>query len=129
MLVAPSLASMNPILKLFFPSFWVEKNRGVLIATCPYCQLTQSIKLTIYYSLIGCTVAYTRTVLPSFLSFFFYSQDLSGYVWDYYAPSLKMSSYLVAFLVSEFNYVTSDPSLSKMKVRVWSRPDTQNQTA
>jgi len=57
------------------------------------------------------------------------NEDLPGYVWDFYATSLKMSSYLVAFLVSEFKYVTSDPSLSKMKVRVWSRPETQNQTA
>jgi len=53
---------------------------------------------------------------------------VAGYVWDIYEPSVVMSSYLVAFMVSEFIYVTSDPSLSDVEFRIWARPAFRNQT-
>jgi aminopeptidase N len=51
-----------------------------------------------------------------------------GYVWDSYESSLPMSTYLVAFLVSEFINVESDPSLSRVQFRIWARPSFRNQT-
>ena len=46
------------------------------------------------------------------------------YEWDIFEPSVVMSSYLVAFLVSEFTFLESDPALSPVKFRIWGRPDT-----
>ena len=52
-----------------------------------------------------------------------------GYVWDIFQPSVKMSTYLNAFVVSELNSVTSDEALSNVQFRIWARPDAMNQTA
>ena len=37
---------------------------------------------------------------------------MPGYNWDYYQTSPVMSTYLVAFLVSEYIEVPSEPALS-----------------
>lgn len=54
--------------------------------------------------------------------------DLPGYVWDIYQSSPVMSSYLVAFLISEYNYVESDPAVSNTTFRIWARPDYMDYT-
>jgi hypothetical protein len=40
-----------------------------------------------------------------------------------------MSSYLVAFLVSEFIPISAAPGLSKAEFRIWARAEARNQTA
>lgn len=55
-------------------------------------------------------------------------EDEPGFVWDIFEPSIKMSTYLVAFLVSEFVNVESDPALSNVLFRIWARPAFRNQT-
>ena len=37
----------------------------------------------------------------------FRSKGPSDYVWDHYEPSVPMSTYLVAFVVSDFGYITA----------------------
>ena len=51
-----------------------------------------------------------------------FSEGMPGYVWDFYATSLKMSSYLVAFLVSEFVDLPASPS-HRVPFRLWVRPE------
>lgn len=46
-----------------------------------------------------------------------------GYVWDVYQTSVKMSSYLVAAMVSEFIGIPADAGLSNVEFRIWARPD------
>ena len=59
---------------------------------------------------------------------FDWREDEPGFVWDIFEPSIKMSTYLVAFLVSEFVNVESDPALSNVLFRIWARPAFRNQT-
>ena len=47
----------------------------------------------------------------------------TGYVWDVYQDSLKMSTYLLAFVVSDFVYRTPEPLSNGVEFRVWSRED------
>ncbi len=55
---------------------------------------------------------------------YLHSPGLSGYVWDQYETSLKMSSYLVAFLVSEFVPVPVNATgLNRVPFRLWTRPE------
>ena len=53
---------------------------------------------------------------------------MPGYVWDYYATSVKMSTYLVCMLVSEFIAVPSDPGAGRIPFRIMARPDARNLT-
>lgn len=46
-----------------------------------------------------------------------------GWVWDEYQDTVPMSTYLVAFMVSEFEYKESDPQPNKVLFRVWARRD------
>ena len=39
-----------------------------------------------------------------------------------------MSSYLVAFLVSEFIPISAAPGLSKVQFKIWARAEANNQT-
>ena len=49
---------------------------------------------------------------------------MPGYSWDEYLPTaVKMPTYLVAFLVSEFEAAPSTPGLSRVPFRIWTRPD------
>ena len=41
----------------------------------------------------------------------------TGYVWDIYEDSLQMSTYLLAFIVSDFVYRTSEPQARRMRRR------------
>lgn len=50
------------------------------------------------------------------------------YVWDVYQESLRMSTYLVALIVSDFTYRNSDPLDNNVDFRIWSRNGAYNQT-
>jgi len=52
----------------------------------------------------------------------------SDYVWDVYQESLKMSTYLVAFVVSDFVYRKSETLENGVEFRIWSREGAINQT-
>ena len=49
-------------------------------------------------------------------------------MWDIYQDSLKMSTYLLAFVVSDFVYRTSAPQPNGVQFRIWSRKSAENQT-
>ena len=53
----------------------------------------------------------------------------TGYVWDIYEDSLQMSTYLLAFVVSDFVYRTSEPQENGVEFRIWSREGAEAQTA
>ena len=50
------------------------------------------------------------------------------YVWDIYKKSVKMSTYLVAFVVSKFDYVEETRS-NGVRFRIWSAPSSIDQTS
>ena len=52
----------------------------------------------------------------------------TDYVWDVYQESVKMSTYLVAFVVSDFTFRRSDPLDNGVEFRIWSRREAYNQT-
>lgn len=52
-----------------------------------------------------------------FRFFFSFRKDMPDYVWDEYAESVPMSTYLLAFAVTDFK------SLGAESFRVWTRPD------
>ncbi len=60
---------------------------------------------------------------------FFCRAGMPGYVWDYFAPSVKMSSYLVAFLVSDFINIPAKPGVSNVQFRIWARANAANITS
>lgn len=55
-------------------------------------------------------------------------EGLEPYVMDVFGESLKMSTYLVAFVISEFVYRESEPLENGVKFRIWSRPEAYSQT-
>lgn len=57
-----------------------------------------------------------------------YSAGMPGYIWDSFAPSVKMSSYLVAFLVSDFINIPAKPGVSNVQFRIWARANAENLT-
>ena len=52
----------------------------------------------------------------------------SEYVWDRYEQSVKMSTYLVAFVVSKFKYV-EETRENNVRFRIWSEPNSLDQTS
>ena len=54
--------------------------------------------------------------------------DTDEYVWDVYEDSVKMSTYLLAFVVSEFEYRQSMPTSNDVRFRIWSRKEAIDQT-
>merc|ERR1719394_1614997 len=52
----------------------------------------------------------------------------TGYVWDVYEDSLRMSTYLLAFVVSDFVFRTGAPQPNGVEFRIWSREGAANQT-
>jgi len=61
------------------------------------------------------------------LEYDIFSSGVPGYVWDYYEPSLKMSTYLVAMVIADFSYAESTID-SNVTLRVWARHSAINQT-
>ncbi|XP_046631005.1 aminopeptidase N-like [Daphnia pulicaria] len=53
---------------------------------------------------------------------------MPGFVWDNYQTSVTMSSYLVAFMVSEFIGIPAEPGLSNVEFSIWARPEARNLT-
>ncbi|XP_013165600.1 PREDICTED: aminopeptidase N-like isoform X2 [Papilio xuthus] len=58
-----------------------------------------------------------------------FRKDRAHFVWDQFENSVPMSTYLVAFVVSQFSYVESPPELANTKFRIWARSDAIDQTA
>ena len=50
------------------------------------------------------------------------------YVWDRYEQSVKMSTYLVAFVVSKFQFRETTREDNKVRFRIWSEPSSLDQT-
>ncbi|XP_018334891.1 aminopeptidase N-like [Agrilus planipennis] len=56
-------------------------------------------------------------------------KDSKGWFWDRYRKSVKMSTYMVAYVVSDFKFTTAKPiSGNSVTFRVWCREDAINQT-
>lgn len=51
-----------------------------------------------------------------------------GYVWSHFEDSLPMSTYLVAYMVSDFGFKTSPPKPNNVTFRIWSRKGALSQT-
>lgn len=52
---------------------------------------------------------------------------MEGWVWDKYMDTVPMSTYLVAFMVSEFEYKVGDKTDNNVTFRIWARKDALNQ--
>jgi len=52
----------------------------------------------------------------------------SEYVWDIYQDSVKMSTYLVAMVVSDFTFRLCPPTENGVQFRIWSREGASEQT-
>lgn len=59
---------------------------------------------------------------------FKYRLDSQAYTFTHFAQSVPMSTYLVAWVVSRFQHVTSPKHLAKPEFRIWARRDAVNQT-
>lgn len=55
-----------------------------------------------------------------------HSEKMPGYYWDYFQTSVPMSSYLVAFLVSDLEEVESTTVSKSVPFRAWVRPESRN---
>ena len=51
------------------------------------------------------------------------------YVWDHFEESVRMSTYLVAFVVSKYGFVTATPRPNNVQVRFWAKNASLDQTA
>eukprot|EP00095_Tigriopus_kingsejongensis_P003865 maker-scaffold1168_size57759-snap-gene-0.7 protein:Tk03865 transcript:maker-scaffold1168_size57759-snap-gene-0.7-mRNA-1 annotation:"aminopeptidase n" len=51
------------------------------------------------------------------------------YVWDHYEESVPMSTYLVAFVVSDFDYEIAPPAGNDVTFRIWARSNALDQIA
>ena len=60
----------------------------------------------------------------------FMGMEMKGtddYVWDHYQQSVKMSTYLLAFVVSKFRFTEATRS-NNVRFRIWSTPNSLDQT-
>lgn len=62
-----------------------------------------------------------------FLMCNFFSQGKDGWFWDHYEKSVPMSTYLVAFLVSDFTFKEAPPTGNGVVFKIWTRKDAINQ--
>lgn len=64
------------------------------------------------------------------MAFFVRSEDLPDYVWDEFETTVPMSTYILVFIVSEFQGVDSPVSNPPhpTQFRVWTRPSASEQT-
>lgn len=53
--------------------------------------------------------------------------DKPGWVWSEFQETVPMSTYLVAFMVSEFDFRQSDPEPNNVVLRVWARQEAIDQ--
>lgn len=51
----------------------------------------------------------------------FYSDGMDDFYWDHFAPSLLMSTYLVAFAVANFTKIEADVAHGKWKFNIYVR--------
>ena len=56
-----------------------------------------------------------------------FREHCDEYVWDHYETSVPMSTYLVAFVVSDFKYSEAEPTGNNVTFRIWSREDALDQ--
>ena len=56
-----------------------------------------------------------------------YREGTDDYVWDHYQESVPMSTYLVAFVVSKFEYVQSPSTGNNVTFRIWARQSALDQ--
>ncbi|XP_046393801.1 aminopeptidase N-like [Ischnura elegans] len=59
-------------------------------------------------------------------------ENKPGWMWDHYYESVPMSTYLVAFVVSDFEYFTSKPlppPHNQVNFRIWARKDAMDQVS
>ncbi|XP_075230709.1 aminopeptidase N-like [Lycorma delicatula] len=54
-------------------------------------------------------------------------EGMEGWVWDKYEDTVPMSTYLVAFMVSEFEYKVADKTDNNVTFRIWARKDALDQ--
>lgn len=57
----------------------------------------------------------------------FFSEGRPGWVWDEFETTVPMSTYIIAYMVSEFDYLERDQSTSQVLFRVWARRDAVQQ--
>lgn len=69
-----------------------------------------------------------RNVVIFILNYVFeYRQEKKDWVWDRYEESVPMSTYLVAFVVSDFGYRTSPMEHSNITFNIWARKNALDQ--
>ncbi|XP_075986564.1 aminopeptidase N-like [Anticarsia gemmatalis] len=56
-----------------------------------------------------------------------FNKDQSDFVWDTFKESVKMSTYLLAFLVSKFSHIESTSPNTKTTLNVWARREALDQ--
>ena len=52
---------------------------------------------------------------------------MEGFYWDHFAPSVPMSTYLVAFVVANFTQIEADVGNATWKFNIYARPTASNQ--
>ena len=67
-------------------------------------------------------------LLIKIIARFFFRAGEPDWVWDHYNKSVPMSTYLVAFAVTDFESRQSNRSYSKPVFRVWARADAIEQS-
>lgn len=62
------------------------------------------------------------------MSFSISRKERDGFYWDKFAPSVPMSTYLVAYIVSDFGFKVSEPSQkNNVTFRIWAQKGSLDQ--